>query len=112
MKNIEQNIDVVAVHLEALKAAHKAEYEFMQAHGEPAYCGFAGVKLFVDGRKPVAKKLVKEGIASKGWDNGYIIWNPAGNPTQSMDIKEVGADAYAKVWRNYGVSAWAQSRAD
>jgi len=52
------------------------------------------------------------GVGHKAWDRGIDIWNPAGNGTQCMNIKEQGASAYAKVLRDHGISAWMQSRAD
>jgi hypothetical protein len=106
------NLTPIELHNLALDAAREAETEFMNEYGEPFYCGFAWVKLLIDGRKPFAKALVKAGIASKGWDTGYIIWNPAGNGTQSMDVKEAGAQAYARVFQEHGIHAYMQSRAD
>lgn len=101
------------IHNIAIDAAREAETEFMNEYGEPFYCGFAWVTLFIDGRKPFAKELIKAGIVSKSWDGrGYIVWNPAGNGTQSMDIKEVGAEAYARVFRENGIKAYMGSRAD
>jgi hypothetical protein len=106
------NLTITEIHEIAKQAAIKAEAEFMQQYGEPAYCGFAWVKLMMDGRKPETKQLVKAGIANKSWDRGYVVWNPANNGTQSMDVKESGARAYAKVMQSFGINAYAQSRAD
>ena len=101
------------LHALAIDAAREAEAEFMNEYGEPAYCGFAWVTLFIDGRKPFAKELIKDGIVSKSWDGrGYIVWNPAGNGTQSMDVKECGAEAYARIFREHGIQAYMGSRAD
>lgn len=105
-------LSVIEIHEEAIREAKLAEQAFYEKHGEPFYCGFAWVKFLMDGRKPITKQMVKAGIIEKAWDRGYIIWNPAGNNTQSMDIKEAGAEAYAKVFRKYGFLAYAQSRAD
>lgn len=100
------------IHNLALDAAKKAATEFMNEYGEPLYCGFAWVKLYIDGRKPFAKQLVKAGAIKKGWDNGYIVWDPANINTQSIDIKEAGARAYARIIESFGIKAYAQSRAD
>ena len=100
------------IHTLAKQAAIEAEAVFMEQYGEPAYCGFAWVKLMLDGRKPYTKELLKQGIISKGWNNGYIIWNPTGNGTQSMDVKKAGAIAYANVMQSFGIRAYAESRAD
>jgi hypothetical protein len=40
------------------------------------------------------------------------MWNPGGSFTQSMDIKEAGAQAYADVLRQHGLDAYMMSRAD
>lgn len=106
------NLNVLEIHQEALNYAIHVEKEFMKEHGEPAYCGFAWVKFKIDGRSNFAKQLLKNGIVKKAWDYGYDAWNPTGNPTQSMDIKEVGAEAYAAIWRSYGVNVYMGSRAD
>ena len=107
-----KNLNIVEIHQEALNAAIAAEKEFVQKYGETPYCGFAWVKFHVDGRSNIAKQLLKNGIVRKAWNHGYDAWNPTGNGTQSMDIKEMGSEAYASVWRKYGVKAYMESRAD
>jgi hypothetical protein len=56
--------------------------------------------------------LKKAGIAGKAYPKGMQVWNPGGSVTQSMDIKEAAARAYAEVLCQHGVDAWANSRAD
>jgi len=46
------------------------------------------------------------------YGGGLSLWNPGGSFTQSMDIKETGAEAYAKVLREHGLDAYMGSRAD
>jgi hypothetical protein len=41
-----------------------------------------------------------------------MIWNPTSNFTQSMDVKEAGSTAFAKVLRDNGIDAYMGSRAD
>jgi hypothetical protein len=106
------NLTITEIHEIAKHATVEAEAAFMEQYGEPYYCGFAWVKLIMDGRKPATKELVKAGIAEKGWNGGYIVWNPANNGTQSMDVKERGAQAYARTMQSFGIKAYAQSRAD
>jgi hypothetical protein len=48
----------------------------------------------------------------KSYNGGLDLWNPGGSFTQSMDIKEAGAEAYAEVLRQSGIKAYACSRAD
>lgn len=104
-------MDILTIHELAVTAAKQAEQEFMDKHGEPLYCGFAWVKFPVDGRTKLSK-LIKQIGAQPDWNFGYVLWNVTGNPTQSMDIKEQGARAYAKVMNEHGIKAYAQSRAD
>ena len=40
------------------------------------------------------------------------LWDPAKHNGQSMDCKEVGAQAYAEVLRAHGIEAYMGSRAD
>jgi len=40
------------------------------------------------------------------------LWDPAQHRGQSMDVKEVGAQAYAEVLQKYGIKAYMGSRAD
>ena len=81
--------------------------------GEPAYCGFAWVTLYgVKLSTKVGKEFKKIGFR-RAWDgDGLQLWNPGGYGGQSMDLKEVGAKAYAQVLQNYGFEAYASSRAD
>ena len=107
------NIDWYKVLVEAFQAAKDAETDFRAKYGEPFYCGFAWVNIR-PGHHPVVKVL-KENfsqIGHKGHPSGWDVWNPGGSGTQSMDIKECGADAFASVLQKYGVTCYAQSRAD
>jgi hypothetical protein len=54
----------------------------------------------------------KNNVGRKHWQKGWSIWNPAGNNTQSMDIKEAGAHAFAQVLNKHGVDCYSASRAD
>ncbi len=96
---------------EAFNAAKEAEKQFREAHGEPWYCGFAWVNI-TPGNCKMANRLKKRNMASKSYSGGIDVWNPGGSFTQSMEIKEEGARAFAEVMRKYGIKASAQSRAD
>jgi len=112
-KKQEQEAMFEAIYNEALESATKAEKEFMEKFGEPFYCGFAWIHLY-NGRHPFVnfmKKNHPEKIG-KHHNKGYVIWNPANNPTQSMDVKEQGAMAFEAVLDKYGIPAMACSRAD
>tara|TARA_B100000085_G_scaffold196168_1_gene179888 strand:- start:203 stop:583 length:381 start_codon:yes stop_codon:yes gene_type:complete len=112
---------VPALHEQAKQAAKTAVFDFIQdwtektggnEYGEPMYCGFAWVEL------PEMKLSTKIGKAwekvgfKKSWSRGLTLWDPAEHRGQSMDCKEIGAQAYAEVLRAYGIKAYMGSRAD
>ena len=102
----------IRIHNEAIMAAKQAAKDYMDKHGEPMYCGFAWVNI-----QPATSKFCRalkaHGLADHtSYYTGYDIWAPCGTPTQSMDVKEAGADAYAKVLGTYGIKATMMSRAD
>jgi hypothetical protein len=103
-------MEPIQIHNLAWEAAQKAAADFIAQYGEPFYCGFAWVEF--SGNTKFARALKKAGIAGKAYPKGMQVWNPGGNGTQSMDIKEVAARAYASVLCQHGVDAWARSRAD
>jgi hypothetical protein len=48
----------------------------------------------------------------KSYWGGLDLWNPGGSGTQSMDVKETGARAYAETLEKFGIKAYMMSRAD
>jgi len=100
-----------SIHTEALSAAQQAEADFRAKHGEPGYCGFAWVTVFEKASTKLGRALKELGFR-KAYDGGLQLWNPGGSHTQSMDIKETGAQAYADVLRKYNINAYMGSRAD
>jgi hypothetical protein len=98
---------------EAFTAARTAEADFRARHGEPGYCGFAWVDVYVDRtNSKQAKELIAAGFKKDYKPKCLSVWNPGGSFTQSMDIKEAGAHAFAEVLRAAGLRAYAGSRAD
>jgi hypothetical protein len=98
---------------EAFEAARQAEADFRARHGEPGYCGFAWVDVYVDRtNSKQAKELIAAGLKKDYKPKCLSVWNPGGSSTQSMDIKEAGAHAFAEVLRTAGLRAYAGSRAD
>lgn len=83
-------------------------------HNKPVYtvpdgvCGFAWIKF--KGNTPFGKWAKKTGIAKPGYPNGLQIWVSAYN--QSMEKKEQYAQAFAKVLKENGIDAYADSRMD
>ena len=106
---------------EAKQAARIAAQSFLDdwnaktggnQYGEPMYCGFASTKIYdVKGNTKLGKAFKAAGI-EKDYSGAYSIWNPSEHRGQSMDVKEVGAQACARVFKNYGFRAYMDSRAD
>ena len=103
--------NIESLHKAALVAAVTAEEEFRAKHGEPMYCGFAWVTVPEKGSTKMGRALMNVGF-TKAYGGGLQLWNPGGSYTQSMDVKEIGANAYAKVFRGAGIDAYMGSRAD
>ena len=100
-----------AIYAEALQAGHKAYNEYLAKHGEPMYCGFAWVQL-PSARGPFITWCKNNGVGSKSSEKGWTIWNPCGHLTQSMDLKEISAQAVVDVLQLHGISCYMGSRAD
>ena len=128
MQKIEENKDLLkfnaeGIHpadmfLNARKVAIKAVDDFVAKHGEPMYCGFANVSI-----RPARGRFVsfmkKADIGDKGWNGGYRIsyydimpQDHQYRSTQSMDIKETACEAFRDELRKYGLTVYAESRAD
>jgi len=103
--------NIESIHNTATSAAKHAESDFRARHGEPGYCGFAWVKVSEKASTKLGRALKTVGFR-KSYNGGLDLWNPGGSGTQSMDIKEAGAEAYAEVLRKFGINAYACSRAD
>jgi len=81
-------------------------------YDEPMFCGFAWVSIHgVKGSTILGKAFKTHGF-SKGYPSGLRKSNPANYEGQSMDCKEAGAKAYAKVLTGFGIDASYGTRAD
>jgi hypothetical protein len=100
-----------SIHNTAKAAAEQAEAEFRAKYGEPGYCGFAWVVVREKASTKLGRALKTLGFR-KEYGGGLSLWNPGGSYTQSMDIKEAGAQAYAETLRKFGIDAYMSSRAD
>ena len=104
--------------LNARKVAIKAVDDYMKDKEEPMYCGFANVSIHpAKGR--FVNILKKAGIGDKGFRGGYRISYydimPQDHPyrhTQSMSIREEACEAFRDELRKYGLTVYAESRAD
>ena len=104
-------MDITIIHNEALTMAREAERCYISQYGEQAYCGFAWVTVN-PGRNGKLRNALKAVGFKKSWERGWVLWNPAGNGTQSMDVKAAGAHAYAAVLRDHDIQAYTGTRAD
>ena len=104
--------------LNARKKAVEAVDAFVKKHGEPMYCGFANVSIH-PARGRFVSFMKKADVGSKGYGGGYRISYydimPKDHPyshTQSMSIKEEACEAFRDELRKYGLTVYAESRAD
>lgn len=72
-------------------------------------CGFAWVKVYEKGSSSFGRWFLKNG-ARKGWNGGLEFW--IGGFNQSIERKEACASAMARVFREHGIQAYAESRLD
>ena len=115
-------MNITDIHTEATQAAKKAVADFLEKwnintggneYGEPMYCGFAWVEVPVTRtNSKQAKELESIGFKASWRPKIMQLWDPAKHHGQSMDCKEVGAEAYADVLNKYGFKAYMSSRAD
>jgi hypothetical protein len=103
--------NIESIHNTAVAAAQTAEADFIAKHGETPYCGFAWVTVPEKASTKLGRALKTVGF-TKAYGGGLQLWNPGGSFTQSMDVKETGARAYADVLKQFGITAYMSSRAD
>ena len=113
-----EGIEPADMFLNARNKAVEAVDKFMEGREEPMYCGFANVSIHpAKGR--FVNILKKAGIGDKGYRGGYRIsfydimpqdhrWRHC----QSLDIKEIACEAFRDELRKYGLTVYAESRAD
>ena len=125
---IEENKDLLKFNAEGIQPADmfinarnkagEAVDKFMEGREEPMYCGFAYVSIHpAKGR--FVNILKKAGIGDKGYRSGYRISYYDITPQdhrwrhcQSLDIKEIACEAFRDELRKYGLTVYAESRAD
>ena len=93
--------------------AESAGLAMYQQIGERDACGFGWVEVYVDRtNSKQAQELIKAGFRKDYKPKCLTMWDPAGVPTQSISVKEAGADAYAKYLQILGLKAYGCSRLD
>jgi hypothetical protein len=111
---MERNIMVTAEQIRAGKAIAEQHGRAMYAKiGERDACGFGWVDVFVERtNSKQAKELIAAGFRKDYKPKCLSMWDPAGIPTQSISVKEAGAEAYATYLRALGLNAYSGSRLD
>ena len=118
VKFMNSKVDPTHIWHTAKDAAVKAVDEYMKDKEEPMYCGFANVKIRPAKGKFVTwlKKQEIGDIAYKGgWRISYYDVMPQDHEyrhTQSMSIQEEACEAFRDELRKYGLTVYAESRAD
>ena len=80
--------------------ARTAAKAFYAKHGDRDACGFAWVNVWgVRSNSKLGKWLQAAGFR-KDYTGALCLWNPSGYPTQSINILEAGAEAYAQVLKD------------
>ena len=93
--------------------AESAGLAMYQRIGERDACGFGWVEVYVDRtNSKQAQELIKAGFRKDYKPKCLTMWDPAGVPTQSISVKEAGADAYATYLTALGLKAYGCSRLD
>ena len=125
---IEENKDLLKFNAEGIQPADmflnarnkavEAVDAYVEKYGEPMYCGFASVSIH-PARGKFVNFLKRQEIGDKGYRGGYRIsyydimpLNHQYRSTQSLDIKEVATEAFRDELRKYGMTVYADSRAD
>ena len=128
LKTVEENKDLLKFNAEGIKPADmflnarkvavKAVDDYMKDKEEPLYCGFASVSIH-PARGKFVKFMKNAGIGDNGYRGGYRISYydimPKDHPyshTQSMSIREEASEAFRDELRKYGMTVYADSRAD
>ena len=93
--------------------AESAGLAMYQRIGERDACGFGWVEVYVDRTNSAqAKELLAAGFRKDYKPKCLTMWDPAGVPTQSISVKEAGAEAYATYLTALGLRAYGCSRLD
>ena len=105
---------VTAEFITAGKILAEAAGQAMYAQvGERDACGFGWTEVYVDRtNSKQAKELIAAGFRKDYKPKCLTFWDPAGVPTQSISVKEAGAEAFAAYLTALGLKAYGCSRLD
>ena len=107
-------MDIAQIHQEATRAAEQAAADMLaKMGGDRGACGFAWVEIFgVKLNTRQGKEFVRLGFRRPYEGAPIQLWNPSRSPVQNIDIKEMGAAAYAEVLKRHGFKAYVGTRLD
>ena len=111
LQNLQTSSYLQILHTIASSAAKNATEAYQTNHGEDYYCGFAWVKVSEKASTKLGRALKSIGF-TKAYGGGLQLWNPSGTMSQSMHLKEIGAQAYAQVLQHAGINASVGSRSN
>ena len=106
--------NIESIHNEATLAAETAARKFFDEKlgGRDQFaCGFAWVTVPEKASTRLGRRLKDVGFR-RAYGGGLQLWNPSHFPCQNVDTLEAGAEAYAAVFKKYGIQAYAGSRLD
>ena len=96
-----------------LTLAQQAGKDMYAKIGERDACGFGWVEVYVSRtNSKEAQELIKAGFRKDYKPKCLTFWDPAGVPTQSISVKEAGAEAFATYLQALGFKAYGCSRMD
>lgn len=91
---------IISAVIGAKQEAEQAARAMYQQVGERDACGFGWVEIYVDRtNSKEAKALIEAGFRKDYKPRCLTMWDPAGLGTQSVSVKEAGAQAFARSFR-------------
>lgn len=108
--------EILKLHEIASAAAEEAANKYFNESlgGQDWYpCGFAWVELDgIEMSSREGKEFAKCGFKRNYAGGPVSLWNPSKWNGQNVNVKYIGAEAYAKVFRDAGYTMSADSRLD
>jgi len=91
---------IISVVQGAVVEAKAAATDMYMRVGERDACGFGWVEIYVDRtNSKEAKALIEAGFRKSYKSKCLEMWDPAAFPTQSISVKEAGAQAFADFFK-------------
>jgi hypothetical protein len=100
---------------QAVTEATRRTQDYIAKNGDRSLCGFTWVDVYgVRANSKLGKALIANGFRKDSYNKSLKFWSPDKTMTQSVDAKEVGAQAFVAVMRNTfpDIQVYAGSRLD